>query len=63
MDALQAAVARIVEAAAEAHADDALTFDQVRKVAGAGSAMRHQPGDRPVPDRPRPPRLTEPWFC
>jgi radical SAM superfamily enzyme YgiQ (UPF0313 family) len=63
MDALQAAVARIVEAAAEAHADDSLTFDQVRKVAGAGSAMRHQPGDRPVPDRPRPPRLTEPWFC
>jgi hypothetical protein len=56
-------VARIVEAAAEAHADDALTFDQVREVAGAGSAIRRQPGDRPMPDRPRPPRLTEPWFC
>jgi radical SAM superfamily enzyme YgiQ (UPF0313 family) len=65
MDALQAEVARLVEAAAEAHADDAATFDQARaladRVAGA-PARRLQPGFSD-PDRVRPPRLTEPWFC
>ena len=62
MDALQAEVARIVEAAAEAHADDAATFDQVWRAAGIGTAGR-RPVERVAPDRPRPPRLTEPWFC
>jgi hypothetical protein len=62
MDALQAEVARIVEAAAEAHADDAVTFDQVWRAAGIGTAGR-RPVERVAPDRPRPPRLTEPWFC
>ena len=65
MDALQAEVARIVEAAAEAHADDAVTFDQVRAVADAtaGAPTRKLSPGRALPERARPPRLTEPWFC
>jgi hypothetical protein len=63
MDVLQSDVARIVERAAEAHADDAVTFEQVRQAAGLGLAGGHRSADRSAPDRPRPPRLTEPWFC
>jgi radical SAM superfamily enzyme YgiQ (UPF0313 family) len=65
MDALQAEVARIVEAAAEAHADDAGTFGRVRAVADAmaGAPARSLPPGRARPERARPPRLTEPWFC
>ena len=65
MDALQAKVARVVEAAAEAHADEAATFDQVRALADAtaGAPARQLPAERALPDRARPPRLTEPWFC
>ena len=65
MDALQAEVARIVEAAAEAHADEAVTFDRVRAVVDAtsGAPPRRLPAGRALPDRARPPRLTEPWFC
>jgi radical SAM superfamily enzyme YgiQ (UPF0313 family) len=65
MDALQAEVARIVEAAAEAHADEAVTFDRVRAVAAAtaGALSWSLPAGRTHPERVRPPRLTEPWFC
>jgi radical SAM superfamily enzyme YgiQ (UPF0313 family) len=65
MDALQAEVARLVEAAAEAHADEAVTFDRVRAAVDvmAGAAGRSLPAGRARPGRPRPPRLTEPWFC
>ncbi len=65
MDALQAEVTRVVEAAAEAHADDAVTFDQVRACvdATAGAPPRTLPAGRVLPERARPPRLTEPWFC
>jgi len=52
-----------VEVAAEAHADDAVTFEQVRQAAGLGLAVGNRSADRSAPDRPRPPRLTEPWFC
>jgi hypothetical protein len=62
MDALQADVARIAEAAAKAHTDDAATFDQVGRAAGIGTAGRRSVADLAA-DRPRPPRLTEPWFC
>jgi radical SAM superfamily enzyme YgiQ (UPF0313 family) len=65
MDALQGEVARVVEAAAEAHADEALTLDRVRALAGAvdGVPARPLPAALSRPDRARPPRLTEPWFC
>ena len=66
MDALQAEVARVVEAAAEAHADEAATFDQVRaprRRRGRAPARRLAGRARARPDRARPPRLTEPWFC
>jgi radical SAM superfamily enzyme YgiQ (UPF0313 family) len=65
MDALQAEVARVVEAAVEARADDADTFDRVRALADAraGVPARRLAGARRRPDRARPPRLTEPWFC
>jgi hypothetical protein len=65
MDTLQAEVARVVEAGAEAHADDAETFDRVRALAdqAAGVPARRLADALTRPDRPRPPRLTEPWFC
>jgi hypothetical protein len=65
MDALQTDVARVVEAAAEAHDDDAVTFDRVRALADAmaGAPSRRRKGVLAGPDRARPPRLTEPWFC
>jgi radical SAM superfamily enzyme YgiQ (UPF0313 family) len=65
MDALQAEVAQVVLAAAEAHADEAVTFDRVRALADAvdGSPVRPLPARLSQPDRARPPRLTEPWFC
>ena len=46
MDALQAEVARVVLAAAEAHADEAVTFDRVRALADAVD------GSRPARSRP-----------
>ena len=65
MGALQAEVARVVGTAAEAHADDAVTFDQVRALtdAAVGAPTRQLPAARSRSDRVRPPRLTEPWFC
>jgi len=65
MDTLQAAVTRVVETAAEAHADDAETFDRVRALAheAVGAPPRRLTAARARPDRARPPRLTEPWFC
>jgi radical SAM superfamily enzyme YgiQ (UPF0313 family) len=65
MDALQVEVARVVEGAAEAHADEALTFERVRALAAAvdGVPTRPLPDAWARPDRTRPPRLTEPWFC
>jgi hypothetical protein len=58
-------VARVVEAAAGAHADDAFTFDQARALADAAAGVpgRRLPPAASRPDRARPPRLTEPWFC
>jgi radical SAM superfamily enzyme YgiQ (UPF0313 family) len=65
MDALQAEVAGVVEAAAEAHEDDLETFARVRALADgvAGIPARGLAPARGRPDRARPPRLTEPWFC
>jgi radical SAM superfamily enzyme YgiQ (UPF0313 family) len=65
MDALHAEVVRVVQAAAEARADEASTFDRVRALADAraGIPAGRRGAWRARPVRPRPPRLTEPWFC
>ena len=41
------------------------TFDTVRALAdeAAGAAAVRAAAARLAADRPRPPRLTEPWFC
>jgi radical SAM superfamily enzyme YgiQ (UPF0313 family) len=65
MDALQEAVMACVTRAAETREDPARTFDQVRALANeaAGAAVARAAAARLAADRPRPPRLTEPWFC
>jgi radical SAM superfamily enzyme YgiQ (UPF0313 family) len=65
MDLLQAEVARAVAAAARAGEDEAVTLDRVRALAAraAGAPTPTGLAGRLRPDRPRTPRLTEPWFC
>jgi radical SAM superfamily enzyme YgiQ (UPF0313 family) len=65
MDDLHTEVARVVQEAAEARADEAATFDRVRALAHAGADIPARPlgAWRSRPARARPPRLTEPWFC
>jgi radical SAM superfamily enzyme YgiQ (UPF0313 family) len=64
IDALQEDVAGIVAQAAEAREDTAVTFQRVCAAAdrAAGCAISPKPSAL-APDRSRPPRLTEPWFC
>jgi radical SAM superfamily enzyme YgiQ (UPF0313 family) len=65
MDALQRDALRLVTDAAGAHADPRDTFlrlwDQARRATGAPRAP--QPAPQWRSQRPRSPRLTEPWFC
>jgi len=65
MDGLQEAVAAAVAAAAECGEDAAATFDRVRALADelAGEPPHPSVAARLDPGRPRPPRITEPWFC
>ena len=65
MDRLQEAVAAAVAAAAECGEDAAATFDRVRALADelAGEPPHPSVAARLDPGRPRPPRITEPWFC
>jgi len=65
MDRLQEAVVRVVARAAAAREDATATFDRVAWLAdeAAGVPPRTALGERLAPDRRRPPRLTEPWFC
>jgi radical SAM superfamily enzyme YgiQ (UPF0313 family) len=65
MDALHAEIARVVEAAAEAHEDEALTLERVRALTAAVDGIPARPLSAAWSrsDRVRPPRLTEPWFC
>jgi radical SAM superfamily enzyme YgiQ (UPF0313 family) len=66
MDELQAAVAQAGAQAAERGEDPAVTFDRVRALAdaaGDGRWPRVAEAPRLAHDRPRPPYLTEPWFC
>ncbi len=65
MDLLQRDVNALVERGARGGEDPAATFGQIRALAYAragrpGAAARFS---APPPERPIPPRLTEPWFC
>ena len=63
VDALQSAIAAAVATAADRREDAALTFDRVRVLAAATAGV---PAPAPIdlaPDRRRPPRISEPWFC
>ncbi len=64
MDRLQEGVAAVAEAAPRG-LDAAIAFDRIRGLAGeaAGAAKRPSVAARLASDRPRPPRLSEPWFC
>jgi hypothetical protein len=65
MDQLQADVAEAVSQAASRGDDAMITFDRVRALAdaAAGEPARASVAARFALDRPRPPRLTEAWFC
>ena len=67
MDALQRAVTERVERAIEAEEDAAVTFEAIRALAlcardGIAPATE-TPARRVDPDRRKPPRLSEAWFC
>jgi hypothetical protein len=63
VDRLAGEVAALVAAAAEREEDPAVTFDRARALA-AQAAGAPPPSPLALPAaRPRPPRLTEPWFC
>jgi hypothetical protein len=65
MDALNDRVSALVAEAAEQREDAPVTFGRLRRL--VGEVAGEPPGEAaPVgaaPDRRRPPRLTEPWFC
>ena len=65
MDALRLAVTAHVERAAAAGEDPWTTFFRLRTLAAerAGEAIDASAMKLPPPERPIPPRLTEPWFC
>jgi hypothetical protein len=65
MDALQQAAAKLVEAATRQDEDPVLTFDRLRSLASVTRDGRPavSPSSALTPERQRPPRLTEPWFC
>ena len=65
MDRLQDSVAAAVTAGAERGEDAAVTFDRVRTLVDEmmGGPAHPSAALRLAPDRARPPRITEPWFC
>ncbi len=64
MDELHEVVTRAVSAAAERGEDAMVTFARVERLADETAGIRSRPAPPPPsPDRRRPPRLTEPWFC
>lgn len=64
MDDLHRAVSATVEQAARDAEDPGLTFHRVRRLAeGAAGREPRRTAPALAPDRARPPRLTEPWFC
>jgi radical SAM superfamily enzyme YgiQ (UPF0313 family) len=65
VDELQKQVSAIVEQAAADGEDPFVTFYRIRDVAYAtkGDLQTVRPRPVPSPDRLRPPRMTESWFC
>ncbi len=65
MDRLYRDANRVVEDAAEQEEDTAVTFARLRELAHATRDGRapEPVAVSPDPNRTRPPRLTEPWFC
>ena len=61
MDVLQREASRLVEGAASE--DPAATFYRVKALARSAAGLPAEPAPSLVPDRRRPPRLTEAWFC
>ena len=64
LDALEAAVAALVEEATRGDEPPAATFARIHRLAAAvaGTPVEDAVGKRPT-GSPPPPRLTEPWFC
>jgi hypothetical protein len=65
MDRLYRDANRVVEEAAAWDEDAAVTFACLRELARAAREGREPKpvAVSPDPNRTRPPRLTEPWFC
>ncbi len=66
MDRLHHEVSAIVEAAAMEKQDSMVTFDRIRTVAYEMAGYRPDSSQRAGAqrlERPKPPRLTEAWFC
>ncbi len=66
MDRLHQAVRAIVEASAKEEEDAMVTFGRIRAIADEIAGRHAEPSTRTRvsrPDRPKPPRLTESWFC
>ena len=61
MDRLQREASRVVETAAGE--DPAATFYRVKALARETAGLPREPVPALAPDRRRPPRLTEAWFC
>jgi hypothetical protein len=61
MDLVQREANRFVEAAAAG--DAAATFYRLKALAFSTAGLPPQPEPALAPDRRRPPRLTEAWFC
>ena len=63
MDRLADAVAAAVAGAADRRDDASVTFGRVRALADEAAGTRPRATAALDPNRARPPRLTEPWFC
>src|SRR2546425_9702012 len=63
MEALHHEVSSTVAGAADRNEDAADTFHRVRELADRTAGLGPRAFAPPAPDRKRPPRLTEPWFC
>ena len=63
MERLATDVAALVARAVDAREDAATTFNRIRGLADAAAGAPPRPDVVLPPERTRPPRLTEPWFC